>query len=360
MTQHSRIPPSSAARWVPCPGSALLELQFVDSNSPESEEGDAAHWVCAEWLTGEQPQVGVQAPNGIVVTQEMIDNCRVYVSDIMSTVGVGKPHVEERVECPNIHSESFGTVDAFYFSGDTLYIWDFKYGHGFVEVFENWQLLNYAMGLAGTRYPARKISFTLVQPRCYHAAPVRNWRLDFPKIEPYTTQLIQSAHAALSPGAICNPGKHCRYCIARHACDALQAAVYVACDHAQQSTPRELSPAGLGLELAMLQDAAKLIEYRQTGLEAQAMSMLKGGKPVPGFGTEESKGRLNWDKPVQEVLFMGKLLGKDLSKENVITPTQAMKLGLSEDIVNRYASRKCGKKLVRDDNTKARQIFGDK
>ncbi len=120
-----------------------------------------------------------------------------------------------------------------------------------------------------------------------------------------------------------------------------------------------LPPHAVAVELRILDAAAELIEARRTGLQQQAMSLIKSGKPVPGFEIEHPTGNLKWDKPVGEVLAMAELAGITIQKPmNAITPTQAIKAGIPAAIVDVYASRPPGKaKLSPVSMTHTRKIF---
>jgi len=55
--QHAPLAPSSAARWVQCPGSVVMSRAFPDAgDSDESAEGTLAHELAAQALrTGVDP-----------------------------------------------------------------------------------------------------------------------------------------------------------------------------------------------------------------------------------------------------------------------------------------------------------------
>src|SRR5712672_359077 len=83
---HAIIAPSSLDRTVHCPG--WLKNATTVPALPEGEEaaeGEAAHWVALQMAlaavpgNGELPAVGSKAPNGVVVTDEMIDGGFIYV-----------------------------------------------------------------------------------------------------------------------------------------------------------------------------------------------------------------------------------------------------------------------------------------
>jgi len=86
--------------------------------------------------------------------------------------------------------------------------------------------------------------------------------------------------------------------------------------------------------------------------------MIKGGKVVPGWGVAPKQGREQWLKSFEEVKHLGELHGKDLTKDGLITPNQARKLGLDAATVAQYAGRKgTGLALVQDTEAKTRQAF---
>ena len=86
---HSQLAPSSAFRWVRCPGSVSLSAQYPDTGGIEADEGDAAHWLAAETFKRDpeaRPVDGETAPNGVTVTDEMREGVALYVNDLRETV----------------------------------------------------------------------------------------------------------------------------------------------------------------------------------------------------------------------------------------------------------------------------------
>ena len=51
--KHSKLSPSSAHRWMACPGSVRLEAQFPDESSPYAKEGTTAHELVESMMRGE-------------------------------------------------------------------------------------------------------------------------------------------------------------------------------------------------------------------------------------------------------------------------------------------------------------------
>lgn len=375
-----RVNPSAAGQWVYCPGSVSMQAGYPDSGHA-GDEGDASHWAGAEILehlkAGSDVSLnhvlnleGQKAPNGIILTDEHINNARKYVDDVVAIVlerglSLSELHIEEKIRASTIHSESWGTVDCWIYDPvrREVIIWDYKYGYTLVEVFENWQAINYAIGVIdGLKIPDQGLSviMRIAQPRPYHPdGSIREWRVPATDLRPYANRLHHAAALALSDSPTVTSGDHCKYCRARHGCGSAAKAALAAMDYTGEARITELPPEAMGLELVMLQRASKAIESRLSGLEAQAVSMLMSGKPIKGWGLESGKGYKTWNKPAGEIFALGELLQIELKrKPEPITPTQALKVGLSKELVATYSYIPTkGLKLVRDDGSKAREVF---
>lgn len=379
MAAHAFLAPSSAPRWVRCALAPTMEAAYPETeDSPASMEGTAAHWAVQMLLQGTPAAEGVQAPNGVAVTRDMLEGAELVQTDIAGKCGRNWQDalfIERPVRIHRVHpSLNWGTPDYVHWS-DRLRIWDYKYGHGIVEVFENWQLLDYAAGILGDAYAEDLIiEFTIIQPRAFHrAGPVRNWSIRASDLATYVTRLNEAAALATGANPPANPTPEgCEHCTGRHACEALQRAAYFAADHAGRYGALELSPHALGLELRNLTRARALLDARISGLEAQTVASIKGGNLVPFWLMEAVPGRLAWTKPAPEVFALGDMLGLNLRKApEPMTPTQAKAAakvaakaaGMAADtydaLIDNYASRPAGAaKLIADDGSKARLIFG--
>jgi hypothetical protein len=375
---HAFLAPSAAHRWVVCPGSALMESRFPEAgDKAAAAEGTAAHWVMQQLFDGWAPDqllADGTTETGHPVTREMVEAAQILVDDVRATIGGHTPTIEQRVAIPRVHAANWGTPDVRawattvgqVFQGETtLYVWDFKYGHKHVDAFENWQLIDYAAGILDEmrHVPEDRITVVLrvVQPRSYHRdGPVREWRIRASDLAPYVFRLSMAADEAMSPTPVLKPSPDaCENCNARHACEALQRAAYRGMDIARQAQADALTPAALGLELRYLKDAAKLMEARITGLEAQAESYIRQAVVVPHWKFEAAGSRMKWAKPDAEVLKVGEMLGLKLAKDpEPITPTQAKKAGFPAGLLGVYAFNPPGAmKLAVDDGSDARKVF---
>jgi Protein of unknown function (DUF2800) len=383
MAEHSKLPPSSAARRVACPGSRALEERYPEvKESPHAREGEAAHWVASQMIVkhfnlslhAHPKPLATIAPNGEVITTEMFEGADLYLSSIKSVIDdhgdqdlAKLLHIEERIDISRIHPDCWGTPDCWLFVSNELYIWDYKFGHGFVDVFENWQLTEYCAGiidklsLTGIQDQHTWVNFYIVQPRNYHRdGSIRSWRIKASELRGLFNILSAAEAEASKPQATCKPSPECAYCLGRHACEALQRSALSSVDVAVLNTPWELAPHSIGNELRYLKRATELLDARITGLEEQITAMIRRGDRVPFFKLEQSQGRDKWKSDAREIMTLGEMLGYDLSKPaEVVTPKQAIKMGVPEEVVHSYTERTNGAmKLVLDEENTARKIFG--
>lgn len=375
MSVHAPLPPSSAARWgAQCPASVTLEREHSGITDAEAEsdrmEGDAAHWFIAQDLKGTPAAVGDTAPNRFVITDEIVEATALFLDEIAAHRFDGKLHVEEIVRCSSIHRDNWGTPDLWKFIaegiGGTIYLWDYKHGHRYVDVFENWQLIDYvACILSGEEFigmdrRAIKVVSCIIQPRNYHpSGPVRKWETTADKLHTFFTQLETFAEEATGPNPRAMVGPECRDCKGRHACQALHDAADSVADTVGGIVALELPPEALGYELRTLERADDLLTARLTGLRAYAESLIRAGKNVPFYQLTPATGREIWTKTTDEVLQLGDLMGVDLKKPTAaITPAQARKAGLTKEVVAGFAARPPGGvKLTQIDLKEARKVF---
>lgn len=381
MSEHARLAPSSGERWVNCPGSVVMQERYPESEESEAaREGTASHWVGAAILeharggvrSEYQNFIGQTAPNGIILTEEMVEAADVYASDVLSTCNdiddIESLFIETKTKILRIHpAHCWGTPDCWFYDADKgiLYVWDYKYGHRIVDPYDNWQLILYILGVLGLLFPKNDepdviVCMKIVQPRSYHhEGPVREWRFRTENLRGYVNRLENSAENALSDDPRTAAGLWCRDCTGRHVCDTLQRAAMSAVDIMGDVSAYELSPTAMGIELSILDRAVKLASYRLDGLKTQAIETVKSGELVMGWGVEQGKGRQKWDKSSDEVFSLGDLMGTELRKApEAITPKQAIKAGMDKALIDTYSSTPLtGLKLVPDDGSNAKRVF---
>jgi hypothetical protein len=368
---HAFLAPSSASTWGPggCAAYPRMAAAFPeDEDSLKAREGTAAHHYVSETVAGREPAVGSLAPNGHPITDEMVECGEAMVTDIrklQAWPGV-MSKMEQRIEMPEIHALNWGTADfiAVDLNNKRLYNWDYKYGHRYVDAFENWQLVDYAVGAVHhfhvTITPEWQIDARIYQPRSFHAdGPVKRWSVSGARFRELQAQLTAAAQLAADPNAAMTTGPYCADCPARHACPALQRVGGVSMDVSLRGVPHIMEPANAGVLLKMVRASRERLEDLETGLEAQVMAAIRDGKPVPGWEAVPGQGRERWIQPLADVVAMGDMFGADLRKPaEAITPAQARKKGIDEAVISAYSERPAGEtKLKPVDGKNVRKAF---
>lgn len=363
--QHAPFAPSSLARVVACPGSYRLirnaraaGLTLDEDDTDASREGTAAHDVCAMLVQQDVlATVGSLTSNGVAVTEEMVEGAQLYAEAVAQYPG---GDVERSIECMYIHRDCYGTPDYAYGPLDgTLYIADYKFGHRYVDAFENWQLIAYAIGRMPSYLPTVRVVLQIIQPRSYHRdGPVREWVLSGAELRDYAQVLSAACHAAEKPDAQCNAGPHCYCCPARHVCEAALHAEQSALYLSGSTIPLDASVEAKAVRLRQIRRALDHLAQMESGITEDLAAAARRGETVPGFTLKAGSGREKWTMDALEIQALGVAMGVNLSKPSVITPNQARKAGLSPDIVAAYSERSAGEvKLVEDDGRMVRRVF---
>lgn len=375
---HSILPPSGMSIIVPCPGSVMLGADIPDEETEDTRIGEAVHWVGEHMLkvmTGERSKpetyLGIRTPNDVIVTEEMLDCATIYFETVkaVASKGDGNLNIECQRPIPEIHEVCFGTNDADYWDADDgiLYVWDYKHGHASVDAVDNYQLAAYASGILselGVDDQHVRLSLNIVQPRCYDGkGVVRTWNCMASDIRGHVNQMHMAAEEAMSPSPMLNAGLHCHYCKARYRCQVNQAAVARRVDYALLTGAQELSNEALAYELEVLEEAEAIVSHRKDALEAEALARALKGQAIPGRALEQGYSNNKWSQPVEDVIILGDMMGVDLrSPPSTITPAQAINLlkknHIDESVINGYYGKQpTAMKLVKDDGSKARNVF---
>ena len=224
MGTHALLSPSAAHRWMNCPPSACLELEFPSSSSEVAAEGTAAHALCEHKLR-KLLKLRSKRPHSDFEDDEM-DRCSDdYVSFVQEQMGeIPSPMVlvEQRLDLTRYVPEAFGTADCIIVCGDRLHIVDFKYGMGvLVEAEHNPQMMLYALGaleLLDGIYDIQKISVSIFQPRREN---VCTWSLPKEELLRWARDdLVEKARLAYAgEGEYC-AGEWCTFCRASVRCRA--------------------------------------------------------------------------------------------------------------------------------------------
>ena len=362
---HAEWAPSSMYLTVACPG--WRDQTALMPPEPETEatrEGEAGHWVAAVYASGTPslPPVGWHAPNGVEVDEEMLDGAALWVEALE-----GFPaHIETPVAIPYIHpTKCWGTPDARQWNAatKTLRVADYKYGHEFVDEFENWQMLAYAVGiiteLGVFDDPDVKIEMTVVQPRFYNAEPIRSWTIQTQGLHHYAERMRLAVREAEGNSPRVISGTHCTHCPARATCKVFAKTSMHAVDFTGRPDPMLSRPEDVGRELQLVQAFIERLKARENGLAAMAEAFLRAGKSVPHFMLEQGTGREAWTVPVEVVELSANMVGKSaLKPPALITPNQArQRKVLDTRVIAAYSERPKGSLKLTPVTTKLARKF---
>ncbi len=352
---HARVMPSALHLTVNCAFSLTAQESVPPAPETDAEaEGSAAHWVAHKiasrsrtFTLGEKFEHGGRTWE---INDEMLDGAALYAGEAQHH---STARFEVPIEIPDIHPTlCWGTPDYWRAIVEIflklLKVIDYKYGYRFVEVFEHYQLIGYAAGIARLLnlpldFP---VMLVIVQPRAYGGPPVREWSLTVAELYDYCAKIIAPKVAeALDPHPTATTGAHCLDCKARHACQTYRYATANLVDFSQRGVVEHLTADQMGQELRVLREAIERLEGRYDGLHAQAENLGRAGHNIPFWQMEQKEGRRAWldNAPVPTVVGLGDLLGVNLRKpEALITPTQAINAGIDESIVEQYSHRPKG------------------
>ncbi len=346
MSKHHPLGPSSASRWLACPGShAQIEkaknVGVADEGNASSREGTLAHLAaqaCLELNIAPDALVGARindderifGEEDVPFVQQYVD----YVREIYNGCGFSaEMSVEERLDLSDVVEGCFGTADVVVRSDASIHIIDFKFGKGVkVEAEGNRQLMMYAMALRDEwKDGEKRVTLHIVQPRY----PTQSaWRVEPERLEAMREEMTATARNILDGLAddALYPGEtQCRFCPAKPVCPALLKETGRLLMLANGTAGALVGPD----DLAVVLDKAPMVEKFIKAARAEAMRRLEAGEKVEGWKLAHNSPHRRWN--ANAALELEALLGEDAwEKPKLIGLTKAQALlkkrGLDADI----------------------------
>lgn len=228
---HSKLPPSSAHRWLICTLSPQMEEPFPSVSSEAADQGTAAHSMAEQKIKHRLHEQVSREPT-IYDDDEMDEHTDNYCTFVMEQVEDAKQYtdsplvmVEQKLSFEDIIPGGFGTADLIIGTPKKLYITDLKYGKGvpvFVSRGLNPQLCIYAYGAYSNfrfLFPdVESVVMTIYQPRIGN---VDSAEISVAELVEWAQTFVKpKAIEAAGPGGELVPGEHCRFCKAKAVCKA--------------------------------------------------------------------------------------------------------------------------------------------
>lgn len=382
---HALLSPSGAKKWLTCSASLACEKDIPNTSGKAAVTGTACHTIAEmhlnQYIKGTalplEREVGAYVldegkgqikalispmKGAVLITADMIEQVRKYTDYCKAIIDVATyAKLEMRVNLTEVlHPgyegvETFGTADlvAVQELANTdehmLIIGDLKTGRHRVEAKENKQLMLYALGVyrrLKRRYNIAVVRLVIFQP---YACGASEWDISVEGLELFAK--FAQKRALLALDAYSRGKKNlkasdfrpsvdgCQWCRFSEQCAARTKTVNsVLAEELEDDFALELTPEQLVVEYEKL----PLLRQHIDKVEKAMAAALHSGKKVPGYKLVEGKmGNRAW-KDADKV---AELYGDKLTKEVLMTPTEAVKV-IPEEELKDFITRKPGAPCV--------------
>lgn len=382
---HALLSPSGAKKWLSCAASLACEKDIPNTSGKAAVLGTAMHTIAEmhlnQYIKGTalplEREVGAYVldegkgqikalispmKGAVLITADMIEQVRKYTDYCKAIIDVAAyAKLEMRVNLTEVlHPgyegvETFGTADLVAVQElantdeNMLIIGDLKTGRHRVEAKENKQLMLYALGVyrrLKRRYNITVVRLVIFQP---YAGGASEWDISVEGLELFAK--FAQKRALLALDAYFRGKKNlkasdfrpsvdgCQWCRFSEQCAARTKTVNaVLAEELEDDFALELTPEQLVAEYEKL----PLLRQHINKVEKAMVTALHSGKKVPGYKLVEGRpGNRAW-KDAEKV---AELYGNKLTKEVLMTPTEAVKV-IPEEELKYFITRKPGAPCV--------------
>lgn len=345
---HAKFAPSSASRWLACPGSIMLsEHAPPQKDSKYSLEGTKAHTlledVLKEFLKPKgNPYTLIRKLRKSFDDQVMLD----HVVNTFETIKKIIPHEgcevlsETKSKCDFIHAEFGGTADAVIVEEmGRLYVIDFKYGAGVaVDAHDNEQMASYALGIAHKyKFNFIDCEMIIIQPRAEHRdGPVRSWVLTMEGLMSWEAKFRAGIEAALDPidpqlipGTGRGPDNHCHWCPAKPICPAVSTGALARARAEFSPIEGAKFPKIEGIQIAHLGptlEALDALEIWAEGVREHAVQVLERGEKIDGWELVPTRAQRKWKDETKTTRDARQCFGPKAFETSLLSPARMEKV----------------------------------
>lgn len=273
-TQHAKYrPPSAAARWLSCHGSATVVYMYNNDESEAAIKGTLAHTLLEQALV-----FGIQPDTDDPDMDLSIRDAYARIQETRSKMAPNHTMLVERsLNTP--HTGEIGTPDVVLADDRIIEVIDFKNGYVPVEIKNNAQLMTYLVAAIAILGERKKYRISVYQPNYDHVdGPYRSIDVTPEQVEWFETEMIQAVRSETF-----YPGTHCKstYCKHRGNCKTF---LEWCKNNAQDAWyPHEIN-ATSDEELAQALDHAETVHGLRDELRKQAIvRIMQHGKRIDGY-----------------------------------------------------------------------------
>lgn len=356
---HAQLSPSSAHRWVPCPGSVREEAKYPSegTSGPAAIDGTHSHTLLEHCIKNDLMDpvmdcIGMQYTDHegtFTVDEERAQRVKMAIEYVRARKASAKTmaiRAEEKVDPGRWfgRDDMEGTADVQLIEDKLIEVIDYKDGMSPVSPVENLQLIQYGLGALfpyheeGHNLPFDNIRLTIIQPKLAVKGmePITSWEVSVGDLFMMCDTIKSAADLTSHPNAPLVPGEvQCKWCRAKGNCSALAnkalqdaQVMFGQVDMAKQAADQE--PTQLTNEkIKEILEAKPLITEFLAAVEAEAMRRFETGQRVPGLKVVRGRGSRNWALPEEEMAAKLKAMGmpKDvIFPAKLISPAQVSKV----------------------------------